>query len=211
MSIKFEIFNMQPVMTNSILISEGNDCVIIDPWGQIQDWLDLLESRQLKLRGIYCTHGHGDHIAVAPQLAQHFGIDWFMNSDDIPVLIGANWLLGHFGLPDMPDNYKQPKELNAGIIDVLPNLSAEIIELPGHSPGGIAMYFSAQKIILIGDTIFQDCIGRYDLPGSDYNSLMESVAKIYNMDLPEDTTVVHGHGENTNIGFLKKHNKYFKL
>ncbi len=199
------------MMTNSVLISDENrNCVAIDAWGIAADWIKLLEDRQLNLIAIYATHGHGDHISAAPELAEKYNVPWYLHKNDLPILIGTNWILNHFGLPDMPDDYKPSTDMSLGDVQILPGLNAEIIEMPGHSPGGIAMYFKDKNILIIGDSIFQDCIGRYDLPGSNYDDLMKSVSKIYNMNLSDDTVVIHGHGENTNVGFLKSNNRYFK-
>ena len=86
----------------------------------------------------------------------------------------------------------------------------DIIETPGHTPGGVAYHFPDEQVIIIGDTIFQDNIGRYDLPGGDAKMLFQSISNIYNMNLPAQTGVIHGHGMDTNIDWLAHNNPYFK-
>ena len=93
--------------------------------------------------------------------------------------------------------------------EILPNLNMCVIETPGHTPGGVAYYFPAEKVIIIGDTIFQESIGRYDLPGGDQNMLFKSINNLYNLNLSDDTEVVHGHGMATTIDWLHKNNPYF--
>ena len=207
---KFEVLHMPPENTNSVLVSVGGDAVIFDAWGNAIDWEKLLETRGLRLRAIYSTHGHGDHISAAPTLAEKYDVPWYMNSED-NVLIGwSNGLLKYFGLPLIEGNYRQPTDIEAGVIEVLPGIDVEIIETPGHTPGGVAYYFPDFGILLTGDTLFRDGIGRYDLPGGDVNALLQSVAKLYEMNFPEETFVVHGHGVDSTIGALKKENSYFK-
>ena len=207
---KFEVLHMPPENTNSVLVSAGGDAVIFDAWGNAIDWEKLLETRGLRLRAIYSTHGHGDHISAAPTLAEKYDVPWYMNSED-NVLIGwSNGLLKYFGLPLIEGNYRQPTDIEAGVIEVLPGIDVEIIETPGHTPGGVAYYFPDFGILLTGDTLFRDGIGRYDLPGGDVNALLQSVAKLYEMNFLDETFVVHGHGIDSTIGVLKKENSYFK-
>ncbi len=206
---KFEVLHMPPENTNSVLVSLGGDAVIFDAWGNAIDWEKLLETRGLRLRGIYSTHGHGDHISAAPALSEKYDVPWYMNSED-NVLIGwSNGLLKYFGLPLIEGNYRQPTDIEAGVIEILPGVEVEIIETPGHTPGGISYYFPDFGILLTGDTLFRDGIGRYDLPGGDMNALFQSISKLKEQNFPDETFVVHGHGSDSIIKDLKKTNEYF--
>ena len=132
-----------------------------------------------------------------------------MNSED-NVLIGwSNGLLKYFGLPLIEGNYRQPTDIEAGVIEILPGVEVEIIETPGHTPGGISYYFPDFGILLTGDTLFRDGIGRYDLPGGDMNALFQSISKLKEQNFPDETFVVHGHGSDSIIKDLKKTNEYF--
>lgn len=206
---KFEVLHMPPENTNSVLVSLGGDAVIFDAWGNAIDWEKLLETRGLRLRGIYSTHGHGDHISAAPALSEKYDVPWYMNSED-NVLIGwSNGLLKYFGLPLIEGNYRQPTDIEAGVIEILPGVEVEIIETPGHTPGGVSYYFPDFGILLTGDTLFRDGIGRYDLPGGDMNALFQSISKLKEQNFPDETFVVHGHGSDSIIKDLKKTNEYF--
>lgn len=207
---KFEILHMAPENTNSVLVTVGNEAIIFDAWGNSQDWENLLESRGLRLRAIYSTHGHGDHISAAPLLAEKYDVPWYLNSEDDVLISWSNNLLKHLGLPLIEENYRRPMDIEEGTFEVLPGLSVEVIETPGHTPGGLVYYFPDYGILLTGDTLFRDGIGRYDLPGGDVNSLLQSVSKLCEMNLPDDTFVVHGHGVDSTIVILKKENPYFK-
>jgi glyoxylase-like metal-dependent hydrolase (beta-lactamase superfamily II) len=208
--VKFEVLHLHPENTNSVLVSHGDDCVIFDAWGCASDWLKLLRDRQLNLIAIYSTHGHPDHISAAPELARVFNINWFLNVADNDLITSGNGLLDYFGLPHISVDYKKPLNLFAGNMEILPGIKMEIIESPGHTPGGLMFYFPQYKVLLVGDTIFQESFGRTDFPGGNEKQIYESIHKVYNMNMDDDTYVIHGHGMETNIGWLKQNNPYFK-
>lgn len=206
---KFELFQMPPQNTQSIMVTVGGECVIFDPWGRTDDWAQILDGRGLKLRAIYATHGHPDHIACAPALAKKYGVPWYLHSGDFRLVGWGNDLLEYFGLPKISIDDARPTPLELNRTEILPGMFMDIIETPGHTPGGVAYHFPDEKVLIIGDTVFQDSFGRYDLPGGDKNMLMKSIANIYNMNLSDDTAVVHGHGMDTSIGWLKQNNPFF--
>ena len=208
--VKFEILRMPPMNTNSLLVSVGTDAVIFDAWGKASDWEKVLIERGLKLKAIFSTHGHPDHISAAPSLARAFNVDWFLNMADEYLIGWGNELLDMFGIPHIHDNYKKPKNISAGTIEILPDIKMEIMESPGHTPGGVMFYFPKYKILLTSDTLYAESFGRYDFPGGDEKQIHESIRNLYNLDLDDETYVVHGHGMDTTIGWLKKHNQFFK-
>lgn len=207
--VKFEVLHMPPTNTNSVLVSVGTDCVIFDPWGKAADWEKVLLERGLKLCAIYATHGHPDHISAAPALARAFNVDWFVNVNDNYLIGWANEFLDMFGLPHIHEGFKKPINITEGLVEILPGVKMQIIESPGHTPGGVMFYFQEYKILLIGDTLFQESVGRYDMPGGDEKKLFESIHNLYEMNLDDGTYIVHGHGMDTTIGWLKQHNPFF--
>ena len=208
---KFEILRMPPENTNSVLVSSGDSCVIFDAWGRSDDWDNLLKSRGLKLQAIYSTHGHSDHISAAPELARRHNVSWFMNKADLPLVLWGNQILDFWELPHIPDDFLPPTDLHAGTTKILDDIEMEIIVSPGHSRGGVMFYFPEYKILLTGDTIFRDGVGRTDLPGGNMDELQNSISNLAGMNLPDDTYVVHGHGGDSMIGGLRQNNPYFKV
>lgn len=208
--VKFELLRLPPTNTNSLLVSVGTDTVIFDAWGKATDWERVLLERGLKLRAIYSTHGHPDHISAAPSLAKAFNVDWFLNAEDDYLIGWGNELLDMFGIPHIHENYKKPLNLLPGKIEILPGIEMEIMASPGHTPGGLMFYFPEYKILMTGDTLFADSFGRYDFPGGNVEQLQQSIHNLYNKNLDDGTYVVHGHGMDTTIGWLKQHNQFFK-
>ena len=84
------------------------------------------------------------------------------------------------------------------------------MDSPAHTPGGLMFLFPEYKILMTGDTLFADGFGRYDFPGGKVEQLQQSIRNLYNMNLADGTYVVHGHGMDTTIGWLKQHNQFFK-
>lgn len=206
MIAKIEMIRMEPKNTNSVLVSHNESAVIFDPWGYGTDWLKLLNERGLKLHSIYCTHGHFDHVSAIAQLPK---VPWFLNPDDMKVLEWGNPILCEMGMPKIDLIKNPPQHLLAGEIEILPEIFATAVHCPGHSPGGMAFYFKSENTLIIGDTLFQESIGAYHFPGGNLQQLKESIANIYNMNLPDDTIVIHGHGIHTTIGWLKENNPFF--
>ena len=208
--VKFEVLHLPPMNTNSLLVSVGRDAVIFDAWGKAADWEKVLLGRGLKLQAIYSTHGHPDHISAAPALARAFNIDWFLSDKDNYLIGWGNELLDMFGIPHIHDDYKKPINLLPGTVEVLPGIKMEIMASPGHTPGGLMFYFPDYKILLTGDTLFAESFGRYDFPGGNAEQLKQSIRNLYNKNLSDETYVVHGHGMDTTIGWLKQHNQFFR-
>ena len=200
---------MPPDNTNSVLVSVGGDAVIFDPWGNAKDWEKVLSERKLRLRGIYATHGHPDHISAAPNLAENFNVDWFLNKKDNFLIGWGNGLLDMFNIPHIDNDCKKPKDIPSGTIEILPGMDMEVMESPGHTPGGLMFYFPKYNILMVGDTLFQESYGNTAFPGGDEKQLFESIGKLYKKDLPNGTWVIHGHGMETSIDWLKKRNKFF--
>ncbi len=207
--VQFEIIYMPPENTNSVLVTRGTDAVIFDPWGRADDWIKLLDGRRLHLQAIYATHGHSDHISAAPGLAAHYDTPWYMNHHDLELITWGNMLLEYFNMPKIPSDFRRPENLTAGPREILPGVHMDVIATPGHSAGGMMFYFPEYGILLSGDTLFRDGVGRTDLPTGDIDNLRLSVAALYNMNLPDETYVVHGHGVDSTIKMLKQHNPFF--
>ena len=207
---KIELVQMPPQNTNSVVVFNGDKCVIFDPWGRLTDWEKYLSKRGVKPVAVYATHGHSDHISAAAQIAARFDIDWYMSHLDLDLIEWGNGLLEYFNLPKLSPDDKAPINITAGEHTILGDTMMQIIELPGHTRGGVGYLFPDNNILIVGDTLFQTAYGRTDLPGGNEANLFQSIAKIYDMHLPDTMAVIHGHGMHTSIGWLRQNNTFFK-
>ena len=207
---KFELVSMPPQNTNSVVVFNDDKCIVFDPWGRLDDWIQYFSDRSLKPVAVYVTHGHSDHISAAAAIASYFDIDWYMSHKDLDLIDWGNSLLEYFGLPKLSTNDKAPVDLASGEYTVLSDTKMRVLKLPGHTRGGMGFYFPEYGVFIVGDTLFQNAYGRTDLPGGDEKILFESIAQIYDMHLPDTTVVLHGHGMHTTIGWLRQNNPFFK-
>ena len=116
-----------------------------------------------------------------------------MNARDLPLVLWGNQILDFWELPRIPDDFVRPNDLVAGKTKILGDIDMEIIAAPGHSAGGVMFHFPEYKILISGDTIFRDGVGRTDLPGGDANQLHKTISELMARNLPDDTYIVHGH------------------
>jgi hydroxyacylglutathione hydrolase len=208
--IKSFVFN--PFQENTFLLfDETNECVVIDAGcNETNEQLELLtfiEENGLKLKLVLNTHCHIDHIMGNAFLVEKYGVSSVAHKADIPLLERSNDMAIAFGFriqkPPMPDVW-----VNHGDIIEFGNTKLKVLHVPGHSPGCIAFYCEKDEFVIVGDVLFKGSIGRADLPGGDYDTLISSIKENL-FTLPENIVVYPGHGEKTTIGHEKKTNPFF--
>ncbi|GHU39757.1 MBL fold hydrolase [Spirochaetia bacterium] len=210
-----------PLDTNCWIATAGDDSLqingktaasVIDPGGDAQTIINVLEHDKLYPAFILITHGHFDHIAALGELADFYssykpviaiaegdaaliGNSAFDEHRRSLAYIGAEYLIEGNGpyacLKNLPE---ATRILHEG--DKIANFT--VIELPGHSEGSIGFYDEKTKTIFSGDTLFAGGIGRTDLSGSDSEKMTASLGRLFSMD--KNITVYPGHGETTTIG-----------
>lgn len=212
MEIKRFEFNFFGENTYVIWDASSQEAAIVDPGMVNPEETDLIEdliaTHRLSVRYILLTHAHVDHT---------FGIDILKDKYHAPVLAHkADLPLGQmrgqqaemFHLPIKLGPVEIDRFISASTHLQLGNERIEVIETPGHSPGGVCYYVPESSFILTGDTLFQGSIGRTDLPGGNHNTLLRSISTgLFN--LPDNTVVYPGHGPATTIGKEKRTNPFF--
>lgn len=201
--IKLKKFVLNPFEENTFVLSdETNECVIVDPGCYTSDEEKELESyiagEKLKPVMLINTHGHVDHILGNAIIVEKFGIQVYAHPEDDFLFKNASQHAIIFGL-----NIKEPPPINHYLKDnqVLKfgKSNLQVIHLPGHSPGGIALYSADDGFAIVGDVLFNGSIGRTDLPRGNYDILINSI-KNKLLKLPADTNVFPGHGPSTTLG-----------
>lgn len=169
------------------------DCLIIDPGDEPQKIINAIQELHLKPIGILLTHAHVDHIRGVSDVSARFGLPVWCHANDRVIYSSPDnallpWLPAAKDLPDIMDG--EPPQL--------PTQTYEIIETPGHTPGGVCYYFRQSNVLYSGDTLFQGTYGRTDLPGGHHLSLVNSIRNKL-LTLPWKTVVYPGHGGSTCI------------
>ncbi len=185
---------------NCTLLMDGDKAYIVDPGHEGDRILELLAKRNLTPAAILLTHAHFDHITGIKALQKaHPDLPVYVNFADKP-------MFGHL-MNQLPFEYASigvPANLKS--VDTLNHPAIQIIPTPGHTPGGVCYYLPQEKLLLSGDTLFAGSIGRTDFPGGNMREMMDSLKKL--MELPDDTTVVPGHGSETTIARERRSNPY---
>lgn len=191
---------------NCYLVSErgGREAVLIDPGEEVPRFLEAAAARQLRIREIWLTHAHIDHIQGVAEVKAATGAPVLLHPDDLPLYHGLVEQGTLFGF-DLTDPPPPDGELRHGQRLTLGHASFEVRHAPGHAPGHVV--FVTEGLVLGGDVLFQGSIGRTDLMGGDFDTLMESI-RTQLLTLPDDTIVYPGHGPVTTIGQERKTNPF---
>jgi len=195
-----------------ILSDETSQCVIVDPGFSTKiekrEFKDFITSKNLNPVGVINTHCHIDHILGCADLQKTYNIPFYTHKNELDLLQNAKEYGKFFGLEI--DHIPQPdKFLDEGDEYKFGNSTLSILCVPGHSPGSICLYSKNDKFILTGDVLFRGSIGRSDLPGGDYDTLIKNI-KTKILILPREVSVFSGHGPKTNIGLEFDTNPFLK-
>lgn len=213
MEIAIFQFSLFGINTYLVFDPESKECAVVDPGmttrKEEKAIEDFMESKGLKLTQVINTHLHIDHIAGIPYLRKNHGVKVLAHEGDRFMASGMMLKAQNsgFGLNLPIDDIEITEYLNDGDIIKIGNKELKVIEVPGHSQGSVALYDSEGKWVITGDALFQGSIGRTDLPGGDYEELIDSIRKRL-LSLPDDTVVYPGHGPATTIGREKRGNPF---
>lgn len=210
--LQIKVLTYNPVQENTyLLFNENKECIIIDPGcyfdNEKEEITVAIQENNLRPVMLLNTHCHLDHVFGNKFIAEEYKLTLHLHKEEEQMLQMAPASGLMFNLPF--DNYTgEFIYLHEGDIITLGTDKLEVIHAPGHSPGSVCFYCKEQKFIIGGDVLFNNGIGRTDLPGGSHETLLKSIReKLF--PLPDDVTVYSGHGIETLIGYEKKTNPFF--
>lgn len=201
-----------PFMKNGFVVwcDTTREAVIIDPGDEVEELLGAVRAKRLGVRQILLTHAHLDHVTGVARAKAEFDAPIWLHADDLFLYKAAVEQGRMFGLnvtaPPPVDRFYEPGQtirFGEQQVDVLPT--------PGHCPGGVCLAIgregSVARELFVGDTLFAGSIGRTDLPGGDFETLMHSIRSVL-FAFPDETIVHSGHGPDTTIGVERRTNPF---
>jgi len=204
-------FTFNPIQENTYVVyTEKGECCIIDPgcysFNERKELKNFISEHQLRPKYLLNTHCHLDHVFGNKFIHDEYGLTLHLHTKEKLVLDNAPASGLLFGLP--VDQYTgELVYIDESNTLELGDDRFEILFTPGHSPGSISFYCRAQQWVIAGDVLFRLGVGRTDLPGGHFETLMNSIrGKLFS--LPDDVTVHPGHGPSTTIGYERGNNPF---
>lgn len=188
-------FSLGPLQTNSYLIAEGEECLIIDPADDAAFLLEEIQRKNLKLVGLLATHGHFDHVMAVGEMQLSFPLSLYIGKEDQFLLDRLGATAKHFlGYDPKIIKPKRVEYLNEGEM-TFGQFSFRAISTPGHTPGSFSFHFKSENCLFTGDILFKGAIGSYDHAYSSKTDLFHALAKL--KEAVGEAEVYPGHGEPT--------------
>lgn len=205
-----KVYNIEvaPIGTNCyVAVNEDNkEAVVVDPGGSPELISSLINELGVKVKAIFLTHGHMDHIGALAEIKDLTKATIYVSKEDAPMLANPHSsLAAMFGT----DLHCPPPDKFYGQGDVVTEagLTFKILATPGHTPGGVCI--EHDDVVFCGDTIFCESIGRTDFPGGSYTELVASIkAKL--LVLNPETKLLPGHGPSTTVDWEKRRNPFLQ-
>ena len=209
--VNIQSFTFNPFQENTFVLSdETGEAIIIDPGcyekHEEQELTDYMSTHGLQVKLLLNTHGHIDHVLGNAFVKEHYKVPFWIGKEDLSTQKSVAAYASNYGFPAYqeaePDAF-----LQEGDLVKFGNSELKVVFVPGHAAGHIAFYNLDEGFCIGGDVLFRQSIGRTDLPGGDYDTLIKSIhTKFFTM--PDDLVVHPGHGPETTIGFEKANNPF---
>lgn len=204
-NIKIDFMSVGSLGTNCYFVCNGDtmETVVVDPGADAAKIAARIEQKQYHPVAVFLTHAHFDHMMAAREICDRYGIRLYMYEEETE-LAGdpdANLSTSFMGpyYVDADETFKDNQTVTIAGFDI------KVLHTPGHTKGSCCFYLEEENILLSGDTLFCQSVGRSDFPTGSTALLLRSIGERL-FTLPDDTAVYPGHGEATTIGYEKVHN-----
>jgi hydroxyacylglutathione hydrolase len=209
--LQIQSFTFGPFQENTyVLYNENKKGIIIDPGCfEAHEKLELqnfISDNGILLERLLLTHGHIDHILGNKFIFDTYGLLPEMHAADLPFIDLLMASAQRFGI-QVEQSPKPEKFIEGGTSIPFYDDILDVLYTPGHSKGSVSFYCAQQQFVINGDVLFHQSIGRTDLPGGNYDEIIETIRHIL-FALPDETVVFSGHGPSTLIGFEKANNPF---
>lgn len=186
--------------TNCYIVQdeESKETMVIDPAGDVGKIVEMLDILQAKLKYIYITHCHADHIGGVKELKERYGGQIIAQRDSAEHLLNPNISLTSYIGKEKNLIIEVDSRVDDGDLLHLGELEFQVLHTPGHTSGGSCLYCESEKLLFSGDTLFRGTWGRTDVPTGNFEDIINSITKKLMM-LPDETIVYTGHGKSTMI------------
>jgi len=210
--IKVKVFTFNLFNENTIVLwdDETKEAAVIDPGTSTHDeekmLSDFISSENLEIKYLINTHCHIDHILGCKFVKEKYNPVYYAPEKDIPLLDHAQQQAQMFDI--IMEKLPKPDQLIEETTEIsIGNSKLKFLFTPGHTPGEICIYLEKENICITGDVLFNESIGRTDLWGGDYDTLIDSIENRL-LILPDDVVIYPGHGETSTIGYEKQNNPF---
>ena len=201
------MFTVGEIQENCFLFRRDGSqrAIIVDPGDEAPKLLHAIDSLGLELEAILLTHCHFDHVGAVAPIAREKGVEVWVPEIEKPVLADImSYTFPGFG---PYESYDAEHTVSGGETLELAGFEIDVIFTPGHSPGHVTYSIPDEQVVFSGDVLFQQSVGRTDLPGGDWATLLDSIRALIET-LPEDTTVYPGHMRITTLGAERATNPF---
>jgi hydroxyacylglutathione hydrolase len=206
------VLTQNPFAENTcIVFDERRECVIFDPGcytaAERAELRGFIEQNGLKPVRLINTHCHLDHVFGNAFVADTWGLTLEIHAGELPVLERLEDVARMYGIPQVQPSPAPGRFIEAGEIIRFGDTELRTLFTPGHSPASISFYCEKDQFVIAGDVLFFESIGRYDLPGGDFDTLIGSIhTQLFT--LPDETLVYPGHGPTTTIRHEREYNPF---
>jgi hydroxyacylglutathione hydrolase len=207
-----QTFEFNPFAENTYVVWDATgECAIFDPGCYTKEERSALQrfivENSLKPVRLINTHCHLDHVFGNKFVADTWGLGLEIHREELPVLEGFPRVCQMYGIPNVEPSPLPSSFLEAGHTVAFGETLLEVLFTPGHSPASLSFYCKKEGFVLSGDVLFFESIGRTDLPGGDFDTLIRSIREQLFV-LPGETLVYSGHGPTTTIRHEKEYNPF---